>query len=376
MSELQVGLLIIGAVTIVGVIAYNKYQDLKYRRLADKSFASSHDDALLDEGVDSAKESSSSANREESESADVDVNKSNRIEPTLVDEPEATSVRPVQSDGILPLGRDEDAPILFTVNLSANSPLRVDELAASFDGVSQAFSKPARIAVWSNATQCWVDSTSSQLREASGFRAGIQLVDRQGPVAADELARFSATVVQWADGFNLVAETSDIEEAHGRAKKLDEFCCDVDIQIVLHLVSTVAPFPGTKIRAIAEAEGFHIDPDGVFRRVDESGLCLFSITDSDGALFRTESMKDISSRSLSFQFDLPRVPGGIGAFDQFCTLAGRLSTALGARLIDDNQVAIGAGALKSIRTQVEQVQTAMNAAGFPPGTPVALTLFS
>ena len=47
MSDLQIGLLIIGIVTIAAVIAYNKIQDLRFRKLAEKNFASSHEDALL-----------------------------------------------------------------------------------------------------------------------------------------------------------------------------------------------------------------------------------------------------------------------------------------------------------------------------------------
>ena len=54
MSELQIGLLIIGVVTVAAVIAYNKIQDLKYRRLAEKNFASSHEDALLEPAEKSA----------------------------------------------------------------------------------------------------------------------------------------------------------------------------------------------------------------------------------------------------------------------------------------------------------------------------------
>ena len=47
MNELQVSLLAIGVVVIFAVLAFNRWQERKYRRQAEQRFASQHDDVLL-----------------------------------------------------------------------------------------------------------------------------------------------------------------------------------------------------------------------------------------------------------------------------------------------------------------------------------------
>ena len=47
MSELQLGLLAIGALVVVAVLAYNKWQELRYRKLAERSFGAGHEDVLM-----------------------------------------------------------------------------------------------------------------------------------------------------------------------------------------------------------------------------------------------------------------------------------------------------------------------------------------
>ena len=50
MSELQVGLLGVGAVIVAAVFLYNKWQERRYRRQAEVGFASRHEDVLMRSG--------------------------------------------------------------------------------------------------------------------------------------------------------------------------------------------------------------------------------------------------------------------------------------------------------------------------------------
>ena len=47
MSELQSGLLAIGALVVVGVLIYNRVQERRAKRDAERAFGSGHDDILL-----------------------------------------------------------------------------------------------------------------------------------------------------------------------------------------------------------------------------------------------------------------------------------------------------------------------------------------
>src|SRR2546425_12914749 len=50
MSELQVGLLGVGAVVVAAVFLYNKWQERRYRREAEAGFASQREDVLMRSG--------------------------------------------------------------------------------------------------------------------------------------------------------------------------------------------------------------------------------------------------------------------------------------------------------------------------------------
>lgn len=47
-SELQIGLVALGLAAVVGIIAYNKWQERKQRKHAERTFRSDHRDVLLD----------------------------------------------------------------------------------------------------------------------------------------------------------------------------------------------------------------------------------------------------------------------------------------------------------------------------------------
>ena len=47
MSDLQLGLLGIGILVVIGVLAYNKLQEARLKRQSEESFGSQHDDVLL-----------------------------------------------------------------------------------------------------------------------------------------------------------------------------------------------------------------------------------------------------------------------------------------------------------------------------------------
>ena len=53
MSELQIGLLAIGAVVVAGVLIYNRVQEGRARRDAERNFRSGHEDVLIGHPVSS-----------------------------------------------------------------------------------------------------------------------------------------------------------------------------------------------------------------------------------------------------------------------------------------------------------------------------------
>ncbi|MFB0937073.1 MAG: cell division protein FtsZ, partial [Propionivibrio sp.] len=49
MTELQMGLIGLGGFAVVGVVAYNKWQEIRQRRQAEQALQANHPDVLLDD---------------------------------------------------------------------------------------------------------------------------------------------------------------------------------------------------------------------------------------------------------------------------------------------------------------------------------------
>ena len=336
MSDLQFGLLAIGALVVVAVLGYNKWQELKFRRQAERDLKSRHDDVLMDgDAVGRPAGTQSAPARAE------------RIEPTF-DAP------PGGASEASPAGLSEALDFIVAIEAAddIDGEAMIDASVVALSG----FSKPMRV-------EGFRDGRWEALQHGGRYalvRAGLQLADRRGAVGAE----------------GALATVPDRGEALKRAADLDRFCSEVDIQISLHVVSAGAPFAGTKFRALAEAAGLALEDDGRFRRRDEQGRVMCQIANMDRTPFRADTMRATSTNGLTLELDVPRAPGPARAFEQFRDLARHLAQALEGSIVDEHRAALSVAAFDQILAQVQAVQRAMEARGVTPGSASALRLFS
>jgi FtsZ-interacting cell division protein ZipA len=191
------------------------------------------------------------------------------------------------------------------------------------------------------------------------------------------LGQFRDLVNTLARDLGAQAKCPDPEAEQARAVRLDAFCAEVDVMMVVNAVSRDgAAFPGTKVRALAEAAGFKLETDGVFRFRDEEGTHQFSLCNQEEAPFYPDAVKSLSTRGLTFSLEVPRVESGEYAFERMLTIARGFCGALGAMLVDDNRVPLNDPGIERIRAQLRALGNRMEAQGIPPGGPRALRLFS
>jgi len=160
------------------------------------------------------------------------------------------------------------------------------------------------------------------------------------------------------------------------AAKLDGFCASVDIQIGINVISQAQAFPGTKLRALAEAAGMVIDAEGRFVRCDDEGNVLYVLLNQEPAGFSVDSMRTLATHGITFLLDVPRVAHGERVFNQMVELARRFADVLRGSLVDDNRRPLSEGALEPIRRQVGEYQAVMAAQSLPAGGPLTRRLFS
>lgn len=369
MSDLQISLLIIGAAVICGVYLFNWQQQRRFRRTFEEAFDAERQDALLGTGEAS----------------------SERVEPqlaTIEDAParqEARAVSPSvrQGQGLVGGGTPEaveiaglDAAIDYVADVDADAPIPgavVDELLARI----AACGKPWRGAGFHAESSEWEELMRGSGNRYQRLRLGVQLVNRAGAIKGPQLAMFCDAVRSCAERIGARASCPDVQSALARARELDALCAEVDIAIGVNIVAPEGQsFAGSKIRALAEAAGFTLEPDGVFHFHGDRRQTLFTLDNHEPAPFLPEQIRNISTSGVTLLLDVPRVADGLNVFDRMLGIARNLSQSLGGRLVDDNRIALNEAGIAKIRQQLAQIYAAMEAGGMRAGSARALRIFA
>jgi hypothetical protein len=369
MSDLQLGLLAIGVAVVVGVIAYNKWQEAKLRRRTEAAFGSRHGDALR-RGTRADREGDSHPPPAMRAPDPV----ARTIEHTFADDERPPQPSREPPPGALPAAM-LDPEVDYVVALACARAVAGAEVSTHAQAmVDEALLKPIHWEGYDEARSVWrpIGAEARYLQ----LRVGLQLANRTGPVTEDDLLAFCGEVQEVALALAAEADFPDTDAALERAAALDRFCTDVDLQIGLSVIGSEShTFSGTKIRVLAESAGLAIGRDGRFHRAGDDGTELFSLANLEPMPFHPETIKTLQTRGVTVLFDVPRVPASAAAFRRFIDFAHQLEQALGGVLVDDNRKPIGQAALEAIGRELERIHQTMQARGIPAGGPVALRLF-
>jgi hypothetical protein len=210
----------------------------------------------------------------------------------------------------------------------------------------------------------------------SQIRVALQLVDRRGHATEDDLTAFLGLVTQWAQGVGATVQAPDFKPYLETAKDLDRFCADVDVVVGLNVIpANGEPFSGTRLHSCAEAAGFRLE-NGTFRLEDSKGNRLFSLENQHGEPFDLDRLETAVISGVTLLLDVPRLEHGVKVFDRMIDVGAQLASALGGRLVDDNDAPVTEPGLEQIRAQLRGIYAAMEARGIQAGSRVALRLFS
>ena len=209
MTDLQIGLLVIGAAAVAGVLVYNRLQERASRRRAEQAFGSRHADVLLDAPPE-------------------------RREPTLGPATPAATTKPAPP---------ADPRVDYVVEVRGTS---AGAIRPGWPALQRRFSRRAT------------------LTEAEGKSAyaALQMLSRTGVVSEGDLVEFRTQVETLAAAHGGQVSAPPMREALAAAQALDRVCADVDVQIALHVLGPAE----TSIRH----EGFSVGEraDGVTLTLD------------------------------------------------------------------------------------------------------------
>ncbi|NTV72283.1 MAG: cell division protein FtsZ [Azonexaceae bacterium] len=425
MTELQLGLIGLGATAVVGVFSYNKWQEYRQRKLAEAVLKPHHADVLLGDGPKSSPQPAVAERSEPEFRVDMPAQSDERVEPIFVDphptvpsddmiastvempmsdapvfEAPATPVEPTpvpvevpqapmfaQAPADIPDESPEipagalpaellDPRLEFIVAMELVEPVSAMDIIHSQRPALVRLNKPVHWIGFNERTREWERLASDSDLKLRRLRVGLQLVNRQGPLSDGDMTIFTNAMQALADELMAVADMPS-SRVLDQAAEIDQFCAAVDLEIGLNLVSRASAFTGTKIRALAEAAGMVLGMGGVFTRYDDNGRVLFSLQNYESTQFSADTLRTLTTHGLTFLLDVPRVDHGERTFMQMTEIAKRFADTLNGALVDDNRQPLSDSQLDHIRREfIGKPQATMASYGLIAGSPQALRLFS
>ena len=422
MSELHWGLAGLSVIVVGGVYAYNSWQEYRHRKVAESVLRPEHDDVLLkvqpvrppvdeaaverlepvfaEEGPDllGAKEPDLELLEESPVPVEPAVQPEVEVAPQVAAAPEQAEPVAAAADApepvVAPAAKVEPAAVkeesaVPDVPVELRDPrmeyigamemleaVPVRQILASQRETLLKVNKPVHWIGFNETTREWVPLRGEEELSVRRLRIGLQLVNRLGPLASADLVGFTAAMQALADDLTAVADMP-AEPVLDQAAAIDRFCADVDLEIGLNLVSRGIAFPGTKIRALAEAAGMVLGVGGMFTRYDDDGQPQFSLQNYENTPLTADGLRNLSTHGLTFLLDVPCVDHGERVFQQMTELAKRFADTLQGALVDDNRQPLGEAQLEHIRREfIGKPQAVMRQYGIAAGSAQSRRLFS
>lgn len=287
------------------------------------------------------------------------------IYPGASDEAGVTAVAAASSD--------LDAKTEFIARLKFASPA-MNSYAGLLGGLRR-IGKPVRV-FGLRADGVW-EAVSANPRHAYGqMELGLQLADRGGAVAQDQLDAFCRALYTFAADAGGAVSCPDKEEALARARDLDLFCMNVDVLMGLNVVAGEShPFTSEAIHTQATAAGLSLERDGVYHAHDAGGHSLFTLANQEETPFPLDG-RGLTTQGVTLLFDVPRVADGVNVFDRMTEFGFSLADRLSGRLVDDNGRAVTNDSLNRDRTRLQGFYDRMEQRDIPAGGERALRLFA
>ncbi len=353
MSDLQMGLIALGVVILLAVVAYNWWQDRRVRRRMQAQFPPTDEDPLLG-GLSSGGSVS-------------------RKEPGLGDSPVAT---PVVSESAAVARADDsdsadevDAVCEAVIDVVFAQPVAAEQLAQAVSELIPKGGKPVRYF-------CELPSGQHRLGLSAGdsciaLQLAVLLANRSGALTDIEWSRLWSAAQGLAERFDGSVEGPEQDDVVQQAESLDALCAGLDGQVGL-AVQLPDALPVAHVRDTVIDAGFVL----VGRHmawVAESGVARFTLT-FDG-LPAPEVRADAVGR-LELLLDLPNSPADAQAFSRMASVGRDLAQRFEAVLVDDQGRPVAEASDATIDKQLVGMYAQLTQAGFTPGTERTTRLFS
>jgi hypothetical protein len=359
MSDLHLALLLLAAVLLVVLFAYNKWQERRALREFDATLRAGVADPLLHPPTPAAPSSGTGRGR-------IEPRLGTLAPPLTSPEPPVETIEsPPAALPQFAAGADwaEDPMLDCALELRCAHPVdgvSIIDAAAPLARLDLAL--PIHLVAWDAKSQQWV--APDRFAFYSELLVAVQLATRKYALNEIDASRFGAAVEQVALALDADVDPPEVPRMVAQAHELDELGVRFDVQIGVTLESTTGPWDNATIARAAQEAGLVARGPMHWTGSDDAGQVLFRLTTAS-----------LTADRLALELDVPRVSAAAEPFRALLDAAERLAAGLSARIVDDNGRPIDAAAVTAIEAQLANLYEQMRAAGIEPGSPRAARFY-
>ncbi|MBA4256076.1 MAG: cell division protein FtsZ [Polaromonas sp.] len=349
MSNLQLGLAMLGGVILAAVVAYNAWVTRK-----------------------------SAPRKADAGSAPVGQADDERLEPAF----DATDPLQPLGEESLPSARVAerkpglDALIDVVVPLALEAEVSGDAILAAMPGTRRVGSKPFAIEARLPGTEDWESPRPGQRYNA--VQAGVQLANRHGPLNDIEFSEFVMKTQALADALGATPDFPEMRDEVLRGRELDQFASTHDAQLGFTLRALQAAWSPGYVQQHAARLGFvagalpgrMVLPGAQGGQVPVLGLMF----DTQAAL--ADDPEQTALREVSLLLDVAHVPQAERPYQRMREVASALALAMDGAITDDQGQPLPDATLDQIGSDLDSLYQALGERDLHAGSALARRLFS
>ena len=385
MTELQASLIAIGAVIVIGVIAYNKWYEWRAKNSVEHAFSDMPEDVLMggaakahhDDYDDSQHPQTSHAqddyahgdDHHQSEQAHQhhahDYSQDSEHHDQHQQAQHAEQTEPLEFIHATAKASPLDPVVDCIIPLALEHPLRGEKIIAAFQSLRFVGNKLVQVI---GETETGNLEPVAHGGAYHSLQVGVQMASRLSPLSELEYSELVLGLNNMGDELGSMPDIPDMSQVISDARRLHQFIQEFDVQLSVNVRSKGMPWLVATMRPALQRQGLDLRPDGRLIMSDGDGGLLFSIS-------MNATPTDDSTKMMTLLLPVPMVESQRQAFEAMTAFAKSLASRLSGEVIDDSGQPLNDASLDAIAAQVKDFYHAMEDYGVTAGSSAAKRLF-
>lgn len=385
MTELQASLIAIGAVIVIGVIAYNKWYEWRAKNSVEHAFSDMPEDVLMggaakalhDDYDDSQHPQTSHAqddyahgddhhqNEQAHQQHAHDYSQDSEHHDQHQQAQHAEQTEPLEFIHATAKASPLDPVVDCIIPLALEHPLRGEKIIAAFQSLRFVGNKLVQVI---GETETGNLEPVAHGGAYHSLQVGVQMASRLSPLSELEYSELVLGLNNMGDELGSMPDIPDMSQVISDARRLHQFIQEFDVQLSVNVRSKGMPWLVATMRPALQRQGLDLRPDGRLIMSDGDGGLLFSIS-------MNATPTDDSTKMMTLLLPVPMVESQRQAFEAMTAFAKSLASRLSGEVIDDSGQPLNDASLDAIAAQVKDFYHAMEDYGVTAGSSAAKRLF-